>query len=217
MDRFFFLTRLVKYGSWFRRAGRSRVNKLSVSEDRTSKTAGSPVPADRILPMYSHICWYSTTRNWKQHKPKHFINWFNNSLIVQSWCTESMTYSLAPGVRILYNNNTFIDIIVSNKIRNSISQLTRKLAQRKPHMSYADANAKFEVPITAMHWCSMYKFGWTDVTKSSILSVCNKYTNLSWLLKAMLKDGGNMWCILANTWFLLRSKPEICNIQSRYW
>ena len=31
---------------------RSRVNKLSVSEDRTSKTAGSPVPSDRILHMY---------------------------------------------------------------------------------------------------------------------------------------------------------------------
>ena len=34
---------------------RSRVNTLSVSEDRTSKTARSPVPSDRILPMYSHI------------------------------------------------------------------------------------------------------------------------------------------------------------------
>ena len=32
---------------------RSRVNKLFVSEDRTSKTAGSPVPSDRILPMYT--------------------------------------------------------------------------------------------------------------------------------------------------------------------
>ena len=33
---------------------RSRVNRLSVSEDRTSKTAGWPVPSDRTLPMHSH-------------------------------------------------------------------------------------------------------------------------------------------------------------------
>ena len=56
----------VVHGSLFNKAGeiwimvdcRSRVNKLSVSKDRTFKMASLRVPSDRILPMYiySHIC-----------------------------------------------------------------------------------------------------------------------------------------------------------------